>query len=342
MSVQPDPTLDRRAVPATSTALLPRVEALMDALAGAREGTAAEMVREHLSTGGKRLRARLALDAASCLGVPDRWAVPLAAACELLHNASLVHDDVQDGDRIRRGRPALWTRWGAPQAINAGDLLLMLPTLALEHLEAAGAPPERLWQVSRCIAVSGAYTARGQADEMRLRGDVLMDREAYMAAAKGKTAGLFGMPVEGAALLAGRGLEEARTLARPFETLGLLYQLMDDVVDLYGDKGRDRPGADIREGKVSALTVAHVELHPEDRLWLTGVLRTPRDETSDATVEEVIVRFAEEGALETVLGWIDAETAAVRSTLDPELPALSRVAEGLLQRILTPLKAVSP
>ena len=88
--------------------------------------------------------------------------------------------------------------YGAPQAINAGDLLLMLPTVALGDLDV---PDALKWRLAACLARHGAATARGQAEEMALRALVRLDEASYLAAAVGKTAGLFGMPVEGAASL---------------------------------------------------------------------------------------------------------------------------------------------
>ena len=135
--------------------LLSRVEARMTELAGDRLiDPAAAMVCEHLDTGGKRLRARLALASCQALGGTAEDAVDWAAAVELLHNASLIHDDIQDGDRTRRGRPALWTKYGAAQAINTGDLLLMLPFRALNRYPAeAQAALEHLTQRFGRIAI---------------------------------------------------------------------------------------------------------------------------------------------------------------------------------------------
>lgn len=335
MSVNPRPEHFVPMSPQSIDALVPAVEQTMDALlSDLGSGLAVRMCKEHLATGGKRLRARLALQACAALGGEAEEAVAWAAACELIHNASLVHDDLQDGDRVRRGVEALWARHGAEQAINAGDLMLMLPTLALQALPVA---PALRWDLARLVASHGARTAIGQSEEMALRANQRVDVDAYLEAARGKTAGLFGMPIEGAARLSGRSTEAARSLARPFEDLGLVYQLVDDVVDLYGDKGRDTPGADVREGKVSALVALHLALHPEDRLWLLGILRTPRERTTDAVVQDVIARFREGGALEGVLERIESLAEGVdRDALAAE-PALYAVAEALRARILKPL-----
>src|SRR5687767_11384745 len=98
---------------------LPAVEALMRELMEPDAGDpAGAIAAEHVATGGKRLRARLALAAADALGARAGDAVGWAAACELLHNATLLHDDIEDGDRARRGQPTAWVRHGVAQAIN--------------------------------------------------------------------------------------------------------------------------------------------------------------------------------------------------------------------------------
>jgi len=315
---------------------LDAVEGLMRQLAaGDRLDRAGLMVQEHLSTGGKRLRARLALLAADALGAPHD-AVPWAAAVELLHNATLVHDDIQDGDRVRRGQPTTWARHGVAQAINAGDLLLMLPTLALDE----GELPDGLrWALSRCLAAQAATTVRGQTDELDLLPAGRLDAGAYLRAVEGKTGGLFGLPVEGAALLAGRTRAEAAALAAPFAALGVLFQIQDDILDLYGDKGREAPGADLREGKVSVLVVEHLARVPSDRTRLLALLQAPRDATPEAEVQWAIRAFRSSGALAAALERVRtladaiAEDAALRAA-----PGLARVAGSLLDRVLTPIR----
>ena len=319
---------------------LPETEALMDDLAtGGGDDLAGRMVREALDGGGKRLRARLALAALEALGGSRRQGVAWAAACELLHNATLVHDDLQDGDATRRGRPTTWARHGAAHAINAGDLLLMLPFLALERLPA---PPERRWAVAATLARHAAATVRGQTAEMALSaGRAAPAWDEYRRAAEGKTGALFQLPVEGAALLAGRAPAEAQALAAAFRTLGVLFQLQDDILDLYGDKGRGRPGDDLREGKTSALVVEHLALHPSDGAWLLELLALPRDATPDDGVAHAMERFREGGALERVLGRIDEEARAAASC--PALaaePALAEIAGELAHVALAPIAHV--
>jgi geranylgeranyl diphosphate synthase type I len=310
------------------------VETLMRRLAAGR-GPAGEMVHEHLDTGGKRLRARLALAALQALGGERSDGIPWAAACELLHNATLVHDDLQDGDRTRRGRPTVWARHGAAQAINAGDLLLMLPFLALAEL---GADGETRAALGLALARHAAATVRGQTDELLLARQPGVGWEEYRHAVVGKTCALFLLPVEGAALLSGAEQWKARETATGFEHLGLLFQLQDDVIDLWGSKGRLETGSDLREGKISALVVEHLRLHPGDRDWLHEVLALPRDATPEAEVRRATERFRCGGALGAVLQRIGREAeATAEHPAFGAAPALHALALELVEVALAPI-----
>lgn len=293
------------------------------------------MAREHLETGGKRLRARLALAATVALGGRGDDAVGWAAACELAHNATLIHDDLQDGDETRRGQPTTWVRHGMAQAINAGDLLLMLPYVAIAEAPIDGTVRA---QLSQALAEGMATVIRGQASECDLTRHGQATRSRYEAIIRGKTAALFELPVQGAALLAGHAPAAALDLCAPFRYLGMLFQMQDDVVDLYGDKGRANPGSDIREGKISALVVEHLTLHPTDAPWLMGVLRLRRQDTPDAEVLEVIRRFQKGGALAAVLRAIERDATQARdSAARLAQPALAALLEDLVTLILKPI-----
>jgi hypothetical protein len=118
-------------------------------VAGGRVDRLGIVLRELLESGGKRLRARLALATLEALGEDRQKGVAWAAACELLHTATLLHDDVQDGDTVRRDRPTAWRSHGVAQAINAGDLALMLPYSAIDHIPVE---PAVKWQLTRLLA----------------------------------------------------------------------------------------------------------------------------------------------------------------------------------------------
>lgn len=309
------------------------VELLLRSLAAGRSNDRlGHIVCEHLGTGGKRLRVRLALGACAALGVSEEAAIPWAAACELLHNASLIHDDLQDGDTVRRGHPTTWARYGMPQAVNAGDLLLMLPFAAIDH---PALPDASRWPLGRALARYAETTVRGQAAELDLLRSQRLDPESYLAAVAGKTSALFALPVFGALLLAGRASDALR-LSAPFEELGTLFQLQDDVIDLYGEKGRGERGADIREGKVSALVVEHLSRQPNDRQRLVEILSKSRERTTSDEVAWAALRFEQSGAVDAVLDRIHSMAERARVQLAGEAPLLA-AADELIARSIAPL-----
>jgi geranylgeranyl diphosphate synthase, type I len=347
--VRTDMNLRRRADSSRSLQVVPRTgrhglercvaleqaEALMVELAAPGDDVLGDIAAAHLRTGGKRLRARLALATLEALGGDRSAGAAWAAACELLHNATLIHDDVQDGDRTRRGEPTVWATHGAAQAINAGDLLLMLPYLALERLDVADGTR---WRLARTLAHCASAVARGQAAELALDRTADHTWSGYRAVIAGKTGALFRLPAEGAALLVGRGEETARAIGVEFERLGVVFQLQDDVLDLYAEKGRHEPGSDLREGKVTALIIEHMARRPADRPWLRAVLAEPRSQTTEAAVRRAILRIRESGAMSAVIARIEAEADAVRTSrvLAAE-PAIRALAMDLLTEIMKPI-----
>lgn len=308
---------------------------MADLATGTRFDQLGAIVREHLSTGGKRLRARLALATVQALGAERDQGVPWAAAAELLHNATLVHDDIQDGDPMRRGRPAVWAAHGVNQAINVGDLLLMLPYRAVSQV---AVDPAVKWSLCNALAIYAEDVVRGQSEEMGLLPHCRFDWDGYRAAAEGKTAALFSLPVYGGARIAGWTEEQAVALADEMRPIGLLFQIADDVLDLYGDKGREAPGGDLREGKVSALVSEHLRLHPRDGDWLIPLLSCPREDTPDRLVTHAIERFRHGGALGAVWERMGAIESRIHdSELLASVPKLHAAAFDLVTRALRPI-----
>jgi len=316
---------------------LARVEARMTELAGDRGADlGARMVHEHLDTGGKRLRARLALASCRALGGRAEDAIDWAAAVELLHNASLIHDDIQDGDRTRRGQPALWAQHGAAQAINIGDLLLMLPFRALRRY-----PAESQAALVQILAKYAESTVRGQIRELSLTASADKGWGDYFAAVSGKTGTLFALPVHGAAELAGVTPDEARELAAALSSIGVLYQLQDDLLDLFAAKGRRSAGSDIYAGRLTAVVLTHLDLHPEDGPTLFEVLCKPREETRAEEVEDLVARFIEGGATAQLLARIELlASELLASDALNRTPGIHAVASELVAHILAPLDTV--
>lgn len=318
---------------------LARVRRRMAELVGDhRDDPGAQMLHDHLRTGGKQLRARLALASCEALGGAASEAVDWAAAVELLHNATLVHDDIQDGDRMRRGAPALWARYGAAQAMNAGDLMLMLPFVALARY-----PVELQASLVQILATYAEATARGQIRELSLPGSEEHHWSDYLAAASGKTGALFGLPVRGAAAIAGVDPARADAIGDAFGSIGLLYQLQDDLLDPFDAKARGSEASDLYEGRLTALVLAHLDVYPSEREVLLAFLATPRDEKEPSDVARWKERLAHAGAAKHLRFRIESLAVELLRT-DPlaSLPTLHRVADDLVARVLEPLEAVRP
>lgn len=290
--------------------------------------------RYHLATGGKRLRALLPVWVCANLGGDPSDALDLGVGLELLHNATLVHDDLQDGDTHRRGRPAVWTRWGAAQAINVGDALFF------RGLSRVASAPRGLAFVPQALAAMSDVIG-GQALEFQLQlptsdpDHLAPSLASWERMAAGKTAALFAACI-GAGVVAAGLDEAARGAAGRFgRRVGLLFQVQDDLLDLVGDKGRGQRATDIAEGKISfpvAWAVEHGDAEAVARLL--EIVRSPRAETSPPMVEEALALLNRLGAIEATIAWIRAESA--QADADPLAAAVPR----LVARLLDPVRHV--
>jgi geranylgeranyl pyrophosphate synthase len=191
----------------------------------------------HIKTGGQRVRARLGLHASLALGQPTDDAVTLATACELLHNASLVHDDLQDRDSKRRGRPTVWAIYGDNIAICAGDLLLASAYRALSAYSDCRRLPELLMLAFDRTAAA----IEGQCDDLSslINSHDLAD---YEKIATAKSGALLSLPIELALVASGR--TDLTALARSAaEAFAIAYQIVDDLADIGPDPAKC-PGSD--------------------------------------------------------------------------------------------------
>ncbi|MEU4804422.1 family 2 encapsulin nanocompartment cargo protein polyprenyl transferase [Actinosynnema sp. NPDC023587] len=179
---------------------------------------------------GKALRPALALLSAQAVGGTAAIALPAAVAVELVHNFSLLHDDVMDGDATRRHRPTAWTVFGVNAAILAGDALL---TQALDVLASSGHPAAV--QAIRVLAAATQRLNDGQAADLAFeeRGDVRLDECVRMA--QNKTAGLIGAACAVGALFGGGTAEQVEQLRLFGEHVGLAFQFADDLLGIWGD-----------------------------------------------------------------------------------------------------------
>lgn len=184
---------------------------------------------------GKRLRPLLCLMACEAVGGDAHQAVPAAAALEILHNFSLVHDDIEDGDETRRHRPTLWKLWGAPQAINVGDGMFALAFATLQRLPARGVSAERTLSALETFTEMCVALTEGQHLDMGFeqRADVSVGE--YLRMIQGKTAALIGASVAIGGLIGAATPDGGAALRRFGQEVGLAFQIQDDILGIWGN-----------------------------------------------------------------------------------------------------------
>ena len=184
---------------------------------------------------GKMLRPLALLLATDLVGGDPHAAVPAAAAIELVHNFSLLHDDIEDHSDTRHGRPTVWTFAGEAQAINTGDGMFTLARLAMHRLLDRGLPPDRVVAAMRTLDETCLRLVHGQWLDIgfETRSDVRI--EEYLAMASGKTAAMFSAPFAIGARLGGASEEVVDGFAKFGHALGLGFQAVDDLLGIWGD-----------------------------------------------------------------------------------------------------------
>jgi geranylgeranyl diphosphate synthase type I len=214
------------------------------------------------SAGGKRIRPLLTLLA--CRAAGGRWqrALPAAAALEIVHNFSLVHDDIQDNSPTRRGRPALWKIYGTPLAINAGDALLTIANLAILDFPSSTAPPN-VAHVARILQDACLDLTRGQHLDLSHKQQSRLTLRAYWSMIDGKTAALISACSEIGAALGGAGRAAQRRYRKFGRLLGAAFQVQDDILGIWGDESITGKSAatDLVEGKLSLPVVYALRLN---------------------------------------------------------------------------------
>jgi geranylgeranyl diphosphate synthase type I len=262
-----------------------------------------EMIRYHLgldgSAGprGKRMRPLLGLLAYASIAGEHARALPGAAAVELGHNFSLVHDDIEDGDVERRHRATLWALHGVPQAINTGDLIFSLSRVALHRLTDLGFSDAKVLRLMRLYDETCVMLCEGQyIDIAASASDEPMTVELYFDMIGRKTAALISASIEAGALLATDD-EAVITGYRRFGwALGIAFQLNDDLLGIWGQEQKTgKVPTDIaRHKKTLPVMYAFQHAGPEDRERLAELYGLP--ELDDGQIAEVVSILERSGA----------------------------------------------
>ena len=254
------------------------------------------LLSEFLSSKGKLLRPALCLSSCKAVGGRTRDAVPAAAAIEMFHNFTLIHDDIEDCSQLRRGRPCLHIRYGLPLALNAGDGLFMMV-----WQETMRIPPKNREAAQARLLAAFTKVLDGQAIELgwyrQNKWDV--SKVEYHSVVSGKTGALIAGACEVGGVVGGAGAASQKALYDFGMGIGVGFQIMDDALNLVGNEknyGKEI-GGDIREGKRTLITIRALEtLRGGRRKRLESLLKKPTKSAGD--VRDAARLLRESGAVD--------------------------------------------
>ncbi|MFN2269990.1 MAG: polyprenyl synthetase family protein [Anaerolineae bacterium] len=327
---------------------LPPVEAEMQAIVKAsdpRHENFFGMMRYHLgwadadfspceARSGKRVRPVLCLLSCEACGGDWEQALPAGAAVEIMHNFTLVHDDIEDRDETRRGRPTVWTLWGDAHAINVGDAMFALSNLSLILLAERGVPASIVVAACCLFNITQLALTGGQYLDIGFENRDNVSVEDYLVMIEGKTAALAACSCEMGALIAGASDEQCEHLREFGRNLGLTFQMCDDILGIWGDPERTgKPaGADIARRKKSLPILHGLERDQELRALLgqeelsTSDVRRATELLERAGSREYAHQLAQEHHAQalTALEEADLKGPAVQALYELEMMLLNR------------------
>jgi len=268
--------------------------AVVDAMRGALDRPGVDhvrLMRYHLgwedrdgnplqAGGGKMLRPAICLLCCEAVGADPAQAMPAAAALELVHNFTLIHDDIEDASDTRHGRDTLWRVAGIPQAINAGDGMFVIARRTLLGLAETGVPAERVLDAARLLDDACVLLCEGQYADIGFESRAGVSLAEYETMIARKTAALLGASAAIGAVAGGADAATVRALGECGRLLGFAFQIQDDVLGVWGEADvTGKPVADdIRSRKKSFPAVYALDhLQPDARAALQRVYAIPAD-----------------------------------------------------------------
>jgi octaprenyl-diphosphate synthase len=309
--------LDQICIPIKSQ--LEEIEAVITKHVVSSVPLATEVSRYTTEGGGKRVRPAVFLLSARLCGAPGSSLPEIAAAVELVHTASLLHDDVVDDALMRRGKQSARAKWGNQISVLVGDFLWCCSSsLLLEHA------PDRLYQiVSRAVT----DTTEGELLEITRQNDSALDREIYLNIIASKTAALFAASAQSGAVVAGMPRDFEMSLKDYGFNLGMAFQLTDDVLDYTcGEKTLGKtPGADLKEGKLTLPLIAALESASmeEVRLIRSAIIG---GNLSEGQLVEIFSVVKERGGITTTMNLARSYAEKAKSHLSTFKPSIEREA----------------
>ncbi|GGF49795.1 octaprenyl-diphosphate synthase [Mameliella alba] len=295
---------------------LDEVNALIRARMASKHAPRIPEVTAHLvEAGGKRLRPLLTLATARMCGYDGPYHVYLAATVEFIHTATLLHDDVVDESKKRRGRPTANLLWDNKSSVLVGDYLF---ARSFQLMTETGN-----LRVLRILSDAAATIAEGEVLQLTAAQDLSTTEAIYLQVVRGKTAALFSAATEVGGVIAGRPEEEVKALFDYGDALGIAFQIVDDLLDYWGsDATGKNVGDDFRERKLTLpLIKAFAAADDEEKAFWKRVIE--KGDQRDGDLEHAIALLNKHGALEATrqeaLAWAARAKAAMESLPQSEL-----------------------
>ena len=271
---------------------------------------------------GKRLRPALCLFTCEAVGGNAINAMPAAVALELIHNFSLIHDDIQDLDLERHSRETVWAVWGKPKALIAGNSMRAYADATLYQLELSGITPEDTLEVLRVLTECCLELIEGQYLDLSFESRLDVTPGEYLDMVSRKTGALIEAAMHLGAVIGGAEISQVGALARCGRLLGLAFQARDDVLGIWGDSDvlGKATGADIRRKKKSLPVVYSLTKANKSQRKRLEQLYNTTEELGDEAVEEVM----------GILDALDAHDYAQSVAEDMEAKAIATAKEAEL------------
>ncbi|MCF6148280.1 MAG: polyprenyl synthetase family protein [Candidatus Kuenenia sp.] len=263
-----------------------------------------EPIWYHMSTKGKRVRPAICLITCEALGGNPDNALSFALAIEVLHNMFLMHDDIEDGDTVRRDQPTVWVKYGTANAINAGDYLL---ACAYRSTLASPVDLEKKLKLLEVLTLTYEKTVEGQALDINARAAEDFTVDEYMKMVELKTGYYLACGMVGGAIVSGVSDEVVKKIWMLGKNMGPAFQIRDDLIDLTHGKGRGGViGSDIKEGKASFLYSYVLQIASgEQKKKLREIMLKPREETTTDDIAWVLGMYRQYDAMKYAQEYAD-------------------------------------
>lgn len=274
-----------------------------------------EPIWHHMHTGGKRVRPAICLITCEALGGDPDKAMHFALAVEIMHNMFLLHDDIEDGDTIRRDQPTVWVKYGIANAINAGDYLL---ACAYKSTLASPVSLENKIKLLQVLTMTYEKTVEGQALDINARASEDFTVDKYMEMVKLKTGYYLACGMIGGAIISGVSEQVVEKIWTLGKTMGPAFQIRDDLIDLTHGKGRGGViGSDVKEGKASFLYSYALQVaSADDKRCLRDIMLKPRDETTENDIHWVLGIYKKYNVLQHAQDYAEDLIKQAYATID--------------------------